>query len=292
VTDAPRVSVGIPFFDEERRLGDAVRSILAQTVTDIEILLVDDGSRDRSLEIARSFGDPRVVVLSDGVRRHLPARLNVIARRARAPLVARMDADDVSHPDRLARELSLLDHDPSLDAVGSWVGIVDDRDVPLAVSESNVEDAPLASRLVRAVIVHATMLARRDWLLANPYDESLTRSEDRDLFCRTRAGSRMAVVPEVLYVVRTSTGGDFLADYLESQEQQRQLFLRYGPEMLGWRRTAVHWLASHGKGAVMRAATWTGQAGRLVRRRGRAPTDAERARIATALQAGRAPHSA
>ena len=67
----PLVTVGLPFFDEQRHLGDAIRSVLAQSVTDFELLLVDDGSRDDSLAIARSFTDSRIRVIADGKRRHL-----------------------------------------------------------------------------------------------------------------------------------------------------------------------------------------------------------------------------
>lgn len=283
---APCVTVGIPFFDEESRLAGAVRSILAQSVTDIEVLLVDDGSTDRSLEIARSITDPRVRVFSDGTRRRLPARLNEIARLARAPLVARMDADDVSHPERLARELALLDDDARYDAVGTWIGLVDEADRPFSVIDCDVSEITPASVLRRGLFPHATMLARRDWLLANPYDEALYRAEDRDLWCRTLKTSRFGVLPAVLYVVRASTRGEFLADYRASQRQNRTLFLRYGPAAMGIRRTAASWLSSQAKSLAMTAAVHAGLAERLVHRRGRPPTREELDAIDAALAAG------
>src|SRR5690606_2619050 len=101
----PAITVAIPFHDEQEHLASAVRSVLRQTCKDFELLLVDDGSRDASLSIARSFSDPRVAVVSDGRSRGLPARLNEIARRASADLVARMDADDVIHPTRLEKQV-------------------------------------------------------------------------------------------------------------------------------------------------------------------------------------------
>lgn len=285
MTATPHLTVGIPFFDEEKGLRAAVRSILAQSVTNIEVLLVDDGSSDRSLDIARSIVDPRVTVISDGTRRRLPARLNEIARRARAPFVARMDADDVSHPERLARELAMLEADPQCDAVGTWIGLVDDAERAFAVIDCDVSNVTPASVLRRGLFPHATMLARREWLRANPYDEALYRAEDRDLWCRTVATSRFGVVPEVLYVVRTSTRGAFLADYLASQRQNRALFLRYGPASMGIAGTASSWLVSQAKSATMAIAVRAGLAERLVRRRGRAPTSGELEAITCALAA-------
>src|SRR5438309_10301144 len=89
------VSIGIPFLNARRFLADAVRSVFAQTCDDWELLLVDDGSTDGSLDVVRSIDDPRVRVISDGTNRGLCARLNQIASLARGKYLARMDADDL-----------------------------------------------------------------------------------------------------------------------------------------------------------------------------------------------------
>lgn len=284
----PLVTVGIPFQNEERYLGAAVRSVLAQTWQNLEVLLVDDGSTDGSLAIARSFRDARVRVVSDGRRRYLPARLNEIVARARGELVARMDADDVAHPDRIRREVEALDDAGSeCVAAGTWAGIVDEHDEPLAVIEASL---PVSSAvaLERGVFPHATLVARRDWLRANPYDEALSRAEDRDLWCRTVATSRFVIVPEPLYVIHVVPDHPtFLPDYLESQRQNRILFERYGPRTVGWGRTSRLWGASLVKGIVMRGAVGLGVAPRIVRRRGRAPTELELQMMREALEAAR-----
>lgn len=283
----PGVTVGIPFFNEEDHLGSAIRSVLAQTVEDLEVLLVDDGSTDRSLAIARSFDDPRVVVISDGQRRHLPARLNEITRRARGEIVARMDADDVSHPRRLALQLDVAARDPSCDAIGTWTALVAEDGAILAITETGALRASPRTALEHGVISHATMIARRGWLRANPYDERLTRVEDRDLWCRTVRTSSFAVVPLPLYVNRIFPHeAGFLASYLESQRQNRILILRHGPGSVGIGAAARLWAASHAKGVVMRAAFVSGLAERLIRRRGRPPRDAERALVLEAMSAG------
>jgi glycosyltransferase involved in cell wall biosynthesis len=285
----PRVTIGIPFFDEERFLEAAVRSILAQTFGDFELILVDDGSRDGSLALARSFSDPRIAVLSDGVRRGLPARLNQIAGMARGEIVARMDADDVSHPSRLARQLAVLDGDPTCSAVGSWAGLIDEREETFAVVEAAPALATPQSALDRGLIPHASMVARRGWLLANPYDETLTRAEDRDLWCRTVGTARFEAVPEPLYVVRTrTTDASFLSDYAASQRQNRVLFRRHGPGTYGALRTVRRVVESHAKALAMHVCVSVGLATRLVKRRGRAPTPRERQIVEEALRASRA----
>lgn len=284
----PAITVAIPFRDEERYLAAAVRSVLHQTFDDFELLLVDDGSTDASLAIARSFRDPRITVLSDGTRRGLPARLNEIVRRARADLVARMDADDVVHPTRLARQLEAMRADPALDVVGTWAALIDEDEVPFAVAEQAELPATEARALERGLLAHATILAKRSWHLSNPYDEALTRAEDRDLWCRTAATTRFGVVPEVLYVVRVSThDAHFLRDYLVAHRQNRRIFLRHGPRAVGVPRTARLVAASAAKSAIMRMAHAAGLSSRIVRRRGRPPTDAERAKIREALASSR-----
>lgn len=287
----PRATVGVAFHDEEHHLAAAVRSVLAQSERDLEVLLVDDGSTDGSLRVARELArDPRVRLLpGDGRRRHLGARLNQLVSAARAGVFVRMDADDVSHPERVRRQVEHLDRHPSCDAVGSWAALVDDAEVPFATLESDPAGARGAALLERAPIAHATMTARTGWLRALRYDEALPRAEDRDLWCRAR-GARIDVVPDVLYVIRILTRRrDFLADYLGGQADLRRVVRRHGVELAGPLATARVLGASVLKGGAMRGAVALGLEAALVRRRGRAPTEAEIARVREAFAAAQPP---
>lgn len=282
----PKVTVGLPFYDEQQHLGDAIRSVLAQTLTDFELVLVDDGSRDGSLEVARSFVDPRITVVSDGARRHLPARLNEIVRRSSAELVARADADDVMHPTRLARQVAVLESRPSCSVVGTWVMLVDAEGTPFGVVENARLPPTPRSALLHGIVSHATIVGRRGWFQANEYDETLTRSEDRDLWCRTATSTEFAVVPECLYVVRVDVDKrSFVAGYVESQRQNREILARYGPHALGRVETTRRMLAARSKSLVMNLAKRAGLAEHVVRRRGRPPTPAEEALAREALEA-------
>lgn len=272
----PAVTIGISFLDEERHLAVAVRSILGQTMKDFELLLVDDGSRDGSLGVARSFSDARITVISDGHRRGLAARLNEIARRARADVVLRMDADDVSHPTRLARALERL-RASGADVVGTWAGLFDATNDVFGIVESAPLPPTRAVAIERGIIVHATMLARREWLLENPYDERLLRAEDLDLWCRTAESSSFAVVEEPLYAIRVRADAKvFEREYAYAQRYNRLVFLRHGPRAVGLVRTGRMWLVSHAKTGIVRAFARLGCAERLVHRRGRLPTESER----------------
>jgi glycosyltransferase involved in cell wall biosynthesis len=104
----PVITIAMPFYNCAATLELAIRSLLNQSYGDFEVLLCDDGSDDQGLAIARSFKDPRLICWSDGRRLRLAARLNECIDRARGRYLARMDADDIAYPDRLAQQLASL----------------------------------------------------------------------------------------------------------------------------------------------------------------------------------------
>ena len=274
-----RITVAIAFHDDDAHLAAAVRSILAQSFVDLEVLLLDDGSTDRSVTVARTFvHDPRVRVLVDGERRHLAARLNQALSIAKGELFARMDADDVSAPERLARQVAALDASPALDAVGTWAAMVDANEEAFGVIEAATEAPSSRSILERGLVAHATLLARTEWLRAQRYDESLHRAEDRDLWCRVGPAGRIGVVPELLYVVRIEPGRPaFLDDYRTGQRDLRRVILRHGP-------SAFLAAKSLAKEQIFRLGHAVGLGERLVRRRGRPITATESARVRAILR--------
>ncbi len=284
---SPRLTIAIPFVDEAEVLADAIHSVFAQTFTDWELLLVDDGSRDGSLDIARSVRDPRVRVLSDGRRRRLSARLNQVIQVARGDLVARMDADDVMHPTRLAREIALLDAAPEVAAVGTFVAYYLGAQEQSLVGETWVPSRG-QDALLQGAVPHATMVSRRSFSARFPYDETLDRAEDRDLFCRTFGLVRYAVVPEPLYVVRPRThASGFVPNYMKSMEQNRLIYLRHGPRIAGLRATASAVVGSYARQAIYGVASRVsvGVIDTLVRRRGRPATMSEKTLVAEAFSA-------
>lgn len=280
----PQITVGIPFLNEERRLGAAIRSILEQTFEDFELIAVDDGSTDRSVDIVRSFQDSRIRLISDGQRRFLPARLNQIVAEARAPIVARMDADDVSHPERLAAQYELLQRE-ELDAVGCWVGLIDYSNTVFAVVEAHVESLTPFDVLERGVLPHPTLLATREWFVRFPYDERLSRTEDRDLWCRSASSTRFGVVPKPLYAYSVDFREKaFVSTYLETARQNRTLYRKRGPTMVGYRRTLLALLRSVAKSVTVRDAAELGLLDILIRRRGRSPNPSELSLLEEALE--------
>jgi glycosyltransferase involved in cell wall biosynthesis len=197
------VSIGMPAFNCARTLSDAIHSILLQTFTDWELLIVDDGSTDETVSIARSFSDPRIRVFTRSDNQGLPTRLNECVGLARGQYFARMDADDVSYSKRLELQLAYLRAHPEIDLVGGSISIFLGAGHlqgwrPAKLSHASI-CGPVTSRMSLA---HVTWCGRRDWFLANPYDVRRTFAQDRELLLRSHRYSTFAAIPEVLVGVR------------------------------------------------------------------------------------------
>jgi len=121
----PGVTVLMPVFNGERFLQEAIESILQQTHRDFELLIINDGSTDRSRDIILTFDDPRITLVENPENLGLAATLNVGLGLAKHELIARQDADDLSLPERLARQVDFLEKNPSVVLVGTQAVIID-----------------------------------------------------------------------------------------------------------------------------------------------------------------------
>jgi glycosyltransferase involved in cell wall biosynthesis len=274
-----QVSIGLPFFNNRETLADAVRSVFAQSLRDWELILVDDGSTDGSLALARSIRDPRARVYSDGVNQGLASRLNQIASLARGRYLARLDGDDMMHPERLERQVAILDGNSSADLTGTAMYSLDRSDRPRGIQGLAKPDIRPVAVLTRALLLHATITGRTEWFLRNPYDEALRRTEDRELFIRTFRDLTFVHLAEPLYFCREEQSVR-LAKYLASCREARSIFHQYAPELVGRPRTIALCLASLLKGEIYRLCTHAHCEQLLVRRRN-SPLSSERARAAS-----------
>jgi hypothetical protein len=161
---APRVSVVIPVFNGERFVAEAVESVLAQSFRDLELIVVDDGSTDRTREIvARLIRDePRARLLVNEGNLGLSHTSNRAWREARAPYVARLDADDVALPDRLSRQVPFLDDHPRVAAVGGAAIRIGTSGAPGAIMRFPTRNRGIRATLDRrSCIAHSAALIRR-----------------------------------------------------------------------------------------------------------------------------------
>jgi len=207
MTRAPAVSVLMSARDAAPYVRGAVESVLAQTAGDLELIVIDDGSSDATPEILASFGDSRLrVERREGAG--LTRALNRALDLARAPLVARLDADDVALPERLGRQRAFLDAHPEVGLLGAGAREVDAAGRDVAVVTPPAADADIRRALIRRnPFVHSTVVMRRSALEeAGGYDESIAVAQDYDLWMRMSRSTRLANLPEPLVVRRLLPG--------------------------------------------------------------------------------------
>jgi len=247
------ITVLMPCRDAEDTVALAARSILRQEgVFDLRLLAVDDGSRDQTLSILESLasGDPRMTVVAQE-RSGLVAALNRGLELVRTPLIARQDADDVSHPRRLASQLELLGR---ADVVGCRIrgfprGLVQGGMVRYETWQNRLctHDAMLEQFWVESPLAHATFLMKTQSLRDAGAFRQLDGPEDWDLWARMfNAGRRFIKVPRALYFWREHERRATRTDPRLSEENFRALKLSHllsGP-LQGMRRVDL-W--SHGR---------------------------------------------
>jgi glycosyltransferase involved in cell wall biosynthesis len=279
-----QLTIGIPFLDPGPAFEKAVRSVFAQSFADWELILLDDGSTDGSLERAREIRDRRVTVVSDGGNQGLCGRLNQIAELARGDLLCRMDADDVMHPERLRRQVDWLERHPELDVVGARAVALDEHDRPMcllgqAFAPEDVERVAL----IRSLFVHPAVMGRTCWFRENPYDPAYPRSEDHELWLRAAPRSRYAMLEDALLFYRQPRTLN-LRGYVATCRTDRKIVRTYGPRG-GRRALTIALLArSYAFEAVHRLAAAAGAAGPLMRLRGPGLPAAARDAAAAALR--------
>lgn len=201
-TATPLISVCMPVYNAKRYVAEAVESILSQTFRDFEFLIIDDGSTDGSLDILHRYAtqDPRIRLWSGPNVGYVP-RLNEMLALARGPLIARMDADDVSIPDRFARQVEFLRDHPEVDVVGSAMTCIDQRGYTLTdwafpVAHDAIQDLALTGS---CPFSHPSVIMRRKAVLAvEGYKEELAPAEDYDLWLRMGERGQLANLPDIL----------------------------------------------------------------------------------------------
>ena len=200
----PLVSVVMAVFNGEKYLRAAIDSILQQTMGNLELIIVDDGSTDRSLAIARSHQDARIRIIENGRNVGLATSLNKGIDAARGAFIARMDCDDVSYPDRFARQLAALQNDPALDLVAARAITIDEDDRAIGLFPCAITHEEICARpWLGFHLPHPTWMGRVEWFRKHRYTiPGPYRSEDQELLLRSYRDSRFGALDEILFAYR------------------------------------------------------------------------------------------
>lgn len=202
----PLVSVIISVYNGEQFLEEALESILDQTYTHFELLILDDGSSDDSLSILRRFErrDHRIHVVTRE-NRGLVRSLNELIAMSKGVFLARMDADDISLPERFEKQVAFLQENTDVAAVGSAFLLIDARGRKIAAISSPLDHNSIEQELLRGhcVLSHPSVMIRADAMArAEGYREAFTCAQDLDLWLRMSEFAKLANLPDVLLYYR------------------------------------------------------------------------------------------
>lgn len=202
--NTPLVSVILPVYNGGPDLSLAIQSIEKQTYQNWELVLMDDGSTDGSLDLMKGFTDPRIKLFSDGVNKGLSQRLNEAVSKTKGQYIARMDADDIAFPERLEIQLDFLKKNKDIDLVGCRAVAFRGEGEVIGLLPFASDHTSMTAQVWRNIpLPHPTWMGKASWFKENPYAyPEVRRSEDQELLLRTHSFSHFACVPDVLFGYR------------------------------------------------------------------------------------------
>jgi len=210
----PRISVLMAVYNVEAYVAEALSSIQTQTFTDIEMVVVDDGSTDGTLRIVEQIAssDARIKIVRASRNLGLPLALNLGLTYCQAPFVARMDGDDIALPTRLEKQLRFLEKSPEIALVGCATSAIDELGQPipgLGVSLKPITQEAIFRTLLLAPPCSHIWLARHEVYDKLSGYRQVSPAEDYDFLLRAiNAGFRITNLPESLMLIRTRSGNN------------------------------------------------------------------------------------
>lgn len=195
-----KITVFIPVHNRQQYIGQTIQSVLNQSFGDFQLLLVDDGSTDNSVEIMRSYRDARITLIENGANLGIPKTRNIGLEHAEGEYLAILDSDDLMHKDRLKKQKKFLDKNKDYAGVGSWSRYIDDQDrvarwlVMRPISHAKIK----ASLLFHCAIHNRTFMARTSLMRELQYDTDFRRCQDYELLHRLAKNYKLHNLPEIL----------------------------------------------------------------------------------------------
>lgn len=198
--DPPRVSVVMTIYNAEPYLRISIDSLIAQSFPDWELIAVENGSADASLSILAGYSDPRVRVFPFPENIGRTPALRYALEQARGDYIAVLDADDIAHPKRLARQSAFMDENPEVAIVGSWVQFIDEQGKLLSEFKPPVDEEELRDCLgwIDPIVHSSAMYRRKLALQVGGYPEELVYAQDLGLILALAQHSRIAMIDEFL----------------------------------------------------------------------------------------------
>jgi len=262
----PVVSIAMSMHNAASGIALSLQSLIGQTFSDWELLLIDDGSNDDSVAVARRFQDDRITMFCDGRRLGLAARLNETIAAARGRYIARMDADDLAYPERIARQVAFLDEHSEIDLLGTGAIIFDGAGQVVGQLPVRTHHQEIALRPWQGFyLAHPTWMGRSAWFRKYPYDVRLPKAQDYDVLLRSHGASRFACLPEILLGYRQERLS--LGKTLATRLQVAQAAMNFGKTHGEYIRPLLTMVQQLAKSGVDALAILTGLDYRMLRHR-------------------------
>lgn len=261
----PKVSVIMPVYNTGQFVKAAIRSILLQTHHDFELIIVNDGSTDDSLEAIQSFSDRRIKIINFTENKGISTARNYAINAAQGMYIAHMDSDDISHPERLADQVAYMENNPHTGICGTWAKLFGERN---GIAKSPTSNAEIKCRLLfNCIIYQPTVMIRKSILLDNKllYNPDFITTEDYDLWARGTAHTNFGCIPKVLLDYRTHHGQITSNDSITRRKRFLKRIYLYQIERLGFTPTQeeidtheaiANWEIHTSKSFVMSALKW------------------------------------
>lgn len=213
-----KISVIMSVYNGMPHLQEAVESILNQTYKDFEFIIVDDGSNDGTWRYLISLKARRIKLIKNKKNLGLAASLNIALWQAHGDLIARMDADDISLPERFERQIEFLLKNPSIDLCGTWADLIDENGIVVGEKKYPISDNLMKKALAwYSPIIHPTLIAKAKFFRElKGYDPRFDMAEEYELLMRAKNKYKMANIPRKLLLWR-------LWDRRRSREQMSKL---------------------------------------------------------------------
>lgn len=248
----PTVTVLIPVHNRERYIATAIDSILLQSFQDFEIIVIDDGSNDRTPDIISRYSDSRVRLLRNEYNLGIPKARNLGLDEARGLYIANLDSDDYALPQRLERQAAFLDAHPDYAEVGSWGCWMDEYGQPIRGIKYQPThwDELRFTLLFNSGINNRSSMMRSAPAKALRYDEAFTTSQDFEMRIRMIQHYKIANLPEVLVVARKHPSQISTATHDAGMLRKREIH-RKALDLAGLTYTESdldrHWRLAHAK---------------------------------------------
>ena len=206
----PKVSVITAVYNAENFITKTLNSIIGQSLSDLEYILVDDGSTDNSASIIESIGDPRVRLIRNDCNQRLVYTRNRAIAASTGEFIAVTDHDDISLPTRLADQVGYLTEHPEVGLVGSWYDTIDENDrfIHHPIRRKYSPEEFHSALLFRNLIGHSTVMMRREASPHPPYAPEYPLCEDYFLIVQIARKYKIDLIPKVLVNYR-SVGGSY-----------------------------------------------------------------------------------